>query len=75
MGAVSNIGILAVEAYFPSQFVSHLITQTVCFILKLLTTAAHLYTDHLHLLQVDQAELEKHDNVSAGKYTIGLGQV
>lgn len=43
MGAVSNIGILAVEAYFPSQF-------------------------------VDQAELEKHDNVSAGKYTIGLGQ-
>ncbi|KAL0043896.1 hypothetical protein WJX82_003072 [Trebouxia sp. C0006] len=43
MDAVSNIGILAVEAYFPSQF-------------------------------VDQAELEKHDNASAGKYTIGLGQ-
>ncbi|KAJ5239471.1 hypothetical protein N7468_004090 [Penicillium chermesinum] len=38
-----NIGIKAIEVYFPSQ----------C---------------------VDQAELEKHDGVSAGKYTIGLGQ-
>ncbi|KAF2767601.1 erg13, 3-hydroxy-3-methylglutaryl-CoA (HMG-CoA) synthase [Teratosphaeria nubilosa] len=38
-----NIGIKAVELYFPSQ----------C---------------------VDQAELEKFDGVSAGKYTIGLGQ-
>ncbi|DBB00199.1 TPA: hypothetical protein ACH3X1_014031 [Trebouxia sp. C0004] len=43
MDALSNIGILAVEAYFPSQF-------------------------------IDQAELEEHDNVSAGKYTVGLGQ-
>ncbi|DBA70992.1 TPA: hypothetical protein ACH3X2_011428 [Trebouxia sp. C0005] len=43
MDALSNIGILAVEPYFPSQF-------------------------------VDQAELEKHDNVPAGKYTVGLGQ-
>ncbi|KAJ5887988.1 hypothetical protein N7495_008029 [Penicillium taxi] len=38
-----NIGIKAIEVYFPSQ----------C---------------------VDQVELEKHDGVSAGKYTIGLGQ-
>ncbi|KAJ5211600.1 uncharacterized protein N7498_003246 [Penicillium cinerascens] len=38
-----NIGIKAIEVYFPSQ----------C---------------------VDQAELEKYDGVSAGKYTIGLGQ-
>lgn len=38
-----NIGIKAIEVYFPSQ----------C---------------------VDQAELEKFDGVSAGKYTIGLGQ-
>ncbi|KAK6001789.1 hypothetical protein QM012_002279 [Aureobasidium pullulans] len=38
-----NIGIKAIELYFPSQ----------C---------------------VDQAELEKFDGVSAGKYTIGLGQ-
>ncbi|PPJ57388.1 hypothetical protein CBER1_01439 [Cercospora berteroae] len=38
-----NVGIKAVELYFPSQ----------C---------------------VDQAELEKFDGVSAGKYTIGLGQ-
>ncbi|PVI04835.1 hydroxymethylglutaryl-CoA synthase [Periconia macrospinosa] len=39
----SNIGIKAIEVYFPSQ----------C---------------------VDQAELEKFDGVSTGKYTIGLGQ-
>ncbi|KAH7138992.1 hydroxymethylglutaryl-CoA synthase-like protein [Dendryphion nanum] len=39
----SNIGIKAIELYFPSQ----------C---------------------VDQVELEKFDGVSAGKYTIGLGQ-
>ncbi|KAF2019576.1 hydroxymethylglutaryl-CoA synthase [Aaosphaeria arxii CBS 175.79] len=39
----SNIGIKAIELYFPSQ----------C---------------------VDQAELEKFDGVSTGKYTIGLGQ-
>ncbi|KMU85040.1 hydroxymethylglutaryl-CoA synthase [Coccidioides immitis H538.4] len=38
-----NIGIKALEVYFPSQ----------C---------------------VDQAELEKFDGVSQGKYTIGLGQ-
>ncbi|RIA91322.1 hydroxymethylglutaryl-CoA synthase [Glomus cerebriforme] len=38
-----NVGILAVEIYFPKRY-------------------------------VDQAELEKHDGVSAGKYTIGLGQ-
>ncbi|ODM19209.1 Hydroxymethylglutaryl-CoA synthase [Aspergillus cristatus] len=38
-----NIGIKAIEVYFPRQ----------C---------------------VDQAELEKHDGVSEGKYTIGLGQ-
>ncbi|KAI1116457.1 hydroxymethylglutaryl-coenzyme A synthase C terminal-domain-containing protein [Nemania sp. NC0429] len=38
-----NIGIKAIELYFPSQY-------------------------------VEQAELEKHDGVSTGKYTIGLGQ-
>ncbi|PHH54937.1 Hydroxymethylglutaryl-CoA synthase [Ceratocystis fimbriata CBS 114723] len=38
-----NIGIKAVEIYFPSQY-------------------------------VQQSELEKFDNVSTGKYTIGLGQ-
>ncbi|KAK0382910.1 hypothetical protein NLU13_8826 [Sarocladium strictum] len=38
-----NIGIKAIEIYFPSQY-------------------------------VEQAELEKFDGVSAGKYTIGLGQ-
>ena len=38
-----NVGIVALEIYFPSQY-------------------------------VDQTELEKFDGVSAGKYTIGLGQ-
>lgn len=40
---VENVGILAMELYFPSQYVS-------------------------------QTELEKYDEVSTGKYTIGLGQ-
>lgn len=39
----NNVGILAIEVYFPSQY-------------------------------VDQAELEIFDEVSTGKYTIGLGQ-
>lgn len=38
-----DVGIVALELYFPSQY-------------------------------VDQAELEEYDGVSAGKYTIGLGQ-
>lgn len=38
-----NVGIVAIELYFPSQY-------------------------------VDQTELEQYDGVSAGKYTIGLGQ-
>lgn len=42
-GRVEHVGILAMELYFPSQY-------------------------------VDQTELEKFDEVSAGKYTIGLGQ-
>ncbi|XP_026495422.2 hydroxymethylglutaryl-CoA synthase 1 [Vanessa tameamea] len=42
-GKVENVGILAMEIYFPSQY-------------------------------VDQVELEKFDEVAAGKYTIGLGQ-
>lgn len=42
-GRVENVGILAMELYFPSQY-------------------------------VDQSELEQFDGVSAGKYTIGLGQ-
>lgn len=39
----SNVGILAMDVYFPKTCVSH-------------------------------TDLEKYDNVSAGKYTIGLGQ-
>lgn len=55
-----NIGIKAIEVYFPRQ---------VCF----------LYRNKVKFILissqcVDQAELEKHDGVSEGKYTIGLGQ-
>lgn len=39
----ANVGVLALELYFPSQY-------------------------------VDQTELEQFDQVSAGKYTVGLGQ-
>ena len=42
-GWPQDVGILAIEVYFPYQY-------------------------------VDQAELEKFDDVSSGKYTIGLGQ-
>jgi len=42
-GWPENVGILAMDIYFPAQY-------------------------------VDQAELESHDGVSTGKYTIGLGQ-
>ncbi|KAK3203334.1 hypothetical protein GRF29_112g928624 [Pseudopithomyces chartarum] len=51
----TNIGIKAIELYFPSQASSRPPTPGggVC---------------------VDQAELEKFDGVSQGKYTIGLGQ-
>ncbi|KZR97704.1 Hydroxymethylglutaryl-CoA synthase 1, partial [Daphnia magna] len=37
-----DVGILAIEIYFPNQY-------------------------------VEQSELEEHDGVSKGKYTIGLG--
>ncbi|XP_023343729.1 hydroxymethylglutaryl-CoA synthase 1 [Eurytemora carolleeae] len=43
VGWPENVGILAVDIYFPAQY-------------------------------VDQSELEVHDGVSGGKYTIGLGQ-
>ncbi|XP_059491185.1 hydroxymethylglutaryl-CoA synthase 1 [Neocloeon triangulifer] len=43
MSRPEGVGIIAIEAYFPSQF-------------------------------VDQTELEQFDGVSAGKYTVGLGQ-
>lgn len=41
---VKDVGILAMELYFPAQY-------------------------------VDQTELEKYDGASAGKYTVGLGQL
>lgn len=61
-----DIGIKAIEIYFPSQ---------VCSDSQLATASA---TSNLALTEslqcVDQAELEKFDGASQGKYTIGLGQ-
>ena len=59
-----NIGIKAVEIYFPSQVISTSILS-----MSIGTPKAHAYYQC-----VDQAELEKFDGVSQGKYTIGLGQ-
>ena len=57
-----NIGIKALEIYFPSQ-VS----------IELDWTRQYSHAN-LRMQCVDQAELEKFDGVSQGKYTIGLGQ-
>lgn len=57
----SNIGIKAIELYFPSQASPRPVQH---FSLRPLTCSQC----------VDQAELEKFDGVSQGKYTIGLGQ-
>lgn len=57
-----NIGIKAIEIYFPSQ-------------VRTLSFVSIPFMTYLQISQcVDQAELEKFDGVSAGKYTIGLGQ-
>lgn len=61
-----NIGIKAIEVYFPSQVSTPFANA---FALERIWPESNL------LLQcVDQTELEKHDGVSEGKYTIGLGQ-
>jgi hydroxymethylglutaryl-CoA synthase len=59
-----DIGIKAIELYFPSQ-VSRLSFSPEGGASQKLT---------FHCQCVDQVELEKFDGVSAGKYTIGLGQ-
>lgn len=64
----SNIGIKALEIYFPAQVrqISN------CPSSKQLPVFRCVFT---YISQcVDQAELEKFDGVSEGKYTIGLGQ-
>lgn len=58
-----NIGIKAIEIYFPSQ-----VCPEAPPLLSFLPPA------NPNLQCVDQAELEKFDGVSQGKYTIGLGQ-
>lgn len=61
-----NIGIKAIEIYFPSQVCSGSQLATASATSKLALTES--------LQCVEQAELEKFDGVSQGKYTIGLGQ-
>ena len=39
------------------------------------TNACHFAPTSCCVMQVEQTELEEHDEVSKGKYTIGLGQV
>lgn len=70
-----NIGIKAIEIYFPSQVgfppiappsTSHEIDKP---------PQKNRVADNCFAKQyVDQVELEKFDGVAAGKYTIGLGQ-
>lgn len=61
----TNIGVKAIEIYFPSQVSENVLS---------------IYLNLNYLLIpfpiqcVDQAELEKFDGVAQGKYTIGLGQ-
>ncbi len=58
-----NIGIKAMEIYFPNQACEKL-------------NQLNFWLEHVLMdcQCVDQADLEKFDGVSAGKYTIGLGQ-
>ena len=58
-----NIGIKAIEIYFPSQ-----VYRESSSLLSFIPVADR------NLQCVDQAELEKFDGVSQGKYTIGHGQ-
>lgn len=63
MERATNIGLKAIELYFPSQ-VSALLELSYGSCLELTC----------RLQCVDQGDLEKFDGVSQGKYTIGLGQ-
>jgi hydroxymethylglutaryl-CoA synthase len=61
-GRPQNIGIKAIEIYFPSQ-------------VRAQSGQTAIVKPVLIPFQcVDQADLEKFDGVAAGKYTIGLGQ-
>ena len=64
-----NIGIKAIEIYFPSQVHRHGLSATSLIpvlIMEPLTDSSPQC--------VDQSEMEKFDGVSQGKYTIGHGQ-
>ncbi len=61
-----NIGIKAIEIYFPSQVGCPCPPPPQLLQRRPLTPRAPQY--------VEQSELEKFDGVGTGKYTIGLGQ-
>lgn len=75
-----NIGIKAIEIYFPSQVrvcppktEPEQEARSPCTLL--LGAEPEFVADGLSNVQyVEQSELEKFDGVSSGKYTIGLGQ-
>lgn len=69
-----NIGIKAIELYFPSQVCST--RGTISSSTRASPPTLAFENMSLQAVQqcVDQAELEKFDGVSQGKYTIGLGQ-
>ena len=71
MARPENIGILAMDMYFPKRYVRHVINWT-CIILTSLHVL-NLLTFIWYDRYVAQADLEAADNCS-GKYTVGLGQ-
>lgn len=64
-----NIGIKAIEIYFPNQVCPEIMLFSGEKLFFFLTANANSC-----LQCVEQSELEKFDGVSQGKYTIGLGQ-
>ena len=68
-----HFGILALEVYFPNQYVS--VPQLAVPLPLGCHSCVNMLSISMSPSQVDQAELEELDGVSSGKYTVGLGQV
>lgn len=64
-----NIGIKAIEIYFPNQVRPDRPDEAL-----LPSRRLSRYANSICAQCVEQSELEKFDGVSQGKYTIGLGQ-
>jgi len=60
-GWPEDVGILGIEIYFPCQFVS-------------MVRSSYKLSIEFLWQDIFQKDLEVYDNVSEGKYTIGLGQ-